>query len=156
MVSLRVVSESTIWSMPFRRRCRLGTITGVSVPSRSRWTSISTGPISLTHGLRPESVAHGRTRRGPAVLMAEVLGHPRCQGGLEHVLGELVSRPSGFTRLTPCSLACQLSSRPMISPVAGSIITSPVVSVIPDTAISSQIKPDPTHRYSDADTGSAG
>jgi hypothetical protein len=34
--------------VPFRRRFRLGTITGSKDPSRSRGTSISTGPISVS------------------------------------------------------------------------------------------------------------
>lgn len=43
----RAVSDSTIWSMPSRRRCRLRTFVGSKDPARSRGTSISTGPISV-------------------------------------------------------------------------------------------------------------
>jgi len=48
VVSPRAVSDSTIWPMPSRRRCRLRTMAGSNVPSRPRGTSISTGPISLS------------------------------------------------------------------------------------------------------------
>ena len=47
VVNPRADSDNTIWSIPSRRRFRFGTITGVNEPSRSRGTSISTGPISV-------------------------------------------------------------------------------------------------------------
>jgi hypothetical protein len=47
VVKPRAVSDSTISSTPFRRRWRLRTMVGAKLPSRSRGTSISTGPISL-------------------------------------------------------------------------------------------------------------
>ncbi len=39
------VNDSTIWSTPFNRRWRFFTITGSKLPSRSRGTLTSTGPI---------------------------------------------------------------------------------------------------------------
>ena len=37
------------------------------------------------HGLRPGPIAHVLAQRGPAVLVAQVLGQFRVQRGLEHV-----------------------------------------------------------------------
>jgi hypothetical protein len=48
VVRPRAVSDNTIWSTPSSRRCRFLTITGSKVPSRSRGTSTSTGPTSVT------------------------------------------------------------------------------------------------------------
>ena len=48
VVSLQAVSDSTISSMPSSHRWRFLTITGSKLDSRSRGTSISTGPISVS------------------------------------------------------------------------------------------------------------
>jgi hypothetical protein len=42
------VNEMTRSSIPDRRRCRFATIRGMNDASRSRGTSISTGPASVT------------------------------------------------------------------------------------------------------------
>lgn len=48
VVNPRAVSDNTIASIPSSRRCRLRTICGSKLPSRSRGTSISTGPTSVS------------------------------------------------------------------------------------------------------------
>jgi hypothetical protein len=48
VVSPRAVSDNTMSSTPVRRRWRLRTMAGAKLPSRSRGTSMSTGPISVT------------------------------------------------------------------------------------------------------------
>src|SRR5690606_16416237 len=83
-----------IWSTPSKRRFRFGTIAGSNDPSRSRETSISTGPDLGEHGLRPGPIAHVLADRGPAVLMSEVLGQLSVPRGLEHVLRALVQQPN--------------------------------------------------------------
>ena len=46
-VGVLTAADSTSWSTPLSRRCRLRTIAGVNDPSRSRGTAISTGPTSV-------------------------------------------------------------------------------------------------------------
>ena len=46
VVSPLAYSEITIASTSVSRRCRFATMTGSNVPSRSRGTSISTGPAA--------------------------------------------------------------------------------------------------------------
>jgi hypothetical protein len=48
VVSPLAVSEMTIESTPPRRRCPFRTVCGSKLLSRSRGTSISTGPISVS------------------------------------------------------------------------------------------------------------
>ena len=47
VVSPFAVSEMTIESTPFSRRCRFLTVAGSKLLSRSRGTSMSTGPTSV-------------------------------------------------------------------------------------------------------------
>lgn len=81
------VSDSMIWSIPSRRRVRIGD---------DHWCE---RPITIPqdldradsgqHGLHPGSAAHVLAQRGAPVVVPEVLGQFRVQHGLKRVLREL-------------------------------------------------------------------
>jgi len=82
------------------RLCRFFTITGSKVPSRSRGSSISTGPlaaVSTVLGRVPLRMLADPRPSAAVLLMTQVLGHLLghllVQRSLEHVLGELFELP---------------------------------------------------------------
>lgn len=145
--SPRAVSESTIWSIPSRRRLRLGTITGVNNPFPiPEGTSILDRTDLGEHGLRSRAVTHVLSDQGATMVVTQVLAQPRVQHGLQHVLGELVpqltqTRPGSH----PCSLG--LGEQPLGElfliddphPVTRSIISSVAWVMDSDTALPSRL-----------------
>ena len=69
-------------------------MTGSNEPSRSRGTSISTGPIWRQYGLGAGPVTHVLRDRCSAVFVTEMLGQFCFQSGLEHALRELAQQAS--------------------------------------------------------------
>jgi hypothetical protein len=105
---------------PPRRRRSAGAaatwaITGSKLPSRSRGTSISTGPVaalSTVFGRDPlRTLADSRPPGSPVLLMTQVLGHLLVQRGLEDVLGELLKQPIRPGQRQP-PIASQLEELP--------------------------------------------
>jgi hypothetical protein len=88
VVNPRADSDSTIPSTPSRRRARLRTMAGSKVPSRSRGTSMSTGPIWSQHRLGAGAVAGVTAIAAHRVVLVipQVPGHLRLERGLEHRL----------------------------------------------------------------------
>jgi hypothetical protein len=108
---------------PPRRRRSAGAaatwaITGSKLPSRSRGTSISTGPVaalSTVFGRDPlRTLADSRPPGSPVLLMTQVLGHLLVQRGLEDVLGELLKQPIRPGQRQP-PIASQLEELPAAS-----------------------------------------
>ena len=88
-------------SPPARRFCRLATILGSKLASRSRGTLICTGPDIGQHGLGPAAVA-----RVPAITpgrimlaIAQVISDLVIQGSLQQPLRQLLDHPAFASQL---------------------------------------------------------
>ena len=103
MVRPRAVSDSTIASIPSSRRCRLPTITGSKLPSRSRGTlnlhraDLGEHRLGTSAVARVAPVAPGRV----VLVIAQVLAHLRLQGGLKHRLGQPIQQPARADQVDP-------------------------------------------------------
>ena len=81
----------------------------------SRGTSISTGPISVSTVLaRAIARVPAASPSRIVLVISEVLGHLRVQGGLQHLLVDWLSNPFGPSNSTPRSLvvSCITTRRP--------------------------------------------
>jgi hypothetical protein len=98
--------------MPSKRRCRLATMIGSKLASRSRDTSISTGPIWSQHRLRPRPVTRisAVTAHRVVLVIIQVLRHFRFQGGLEDGLGQPRQQPTRPDQIDPSARARSMSS----------------------------------------------
>ena len=138
--------------MPPKPRFHFETMIGSKEPSRSRRTTDLDRPDLDQHRLDAGPVTHIHLNQRATMHMTQILGQLSVQPRLQNVpLVSWSNNPPGPTKPTPYSLASAnkrpaKSFRSIISPVTGSIIPSPNSSVMSTTTVSSQIKPDLTHR----------
>ena len=137
MVSPRADSERTTSSTSPSRRCRFLTITGSNVPSRSRGTSISTGPVAAVSTVFERDPL--RMLAEPRPTSARFFSCPRCSviSSLNAVsstfLVNCLSSPSGPVSDKPRSLASFKNSRAASASAEGLFVlalTSPSVESI--------------------------
>ena len=108
MVSPLAYRDSTTSSTSFSRRCRFLTMTGSNEPSRSRGTSMVTGPTPSVVTVLTVVLLRVFALRPRAFLVLRasgMLGHLLVQGGLRHGPGELPERAVRPGRVEPRSFA---------------------------------------------------
>jgi hypothetical protein len=123
VVSPRLARLITTVSTSDRRRCRLPTMTGSNVPSRSLGTSISTAPAASVSTVLDRLPLRELPRLRPCTAF---LSYPRCSlisSSSAVSITSFVSdfnSPPGPVRSTPASRAWRTSSRASSSPSSGS------------------------------------
>ena len=94
VVNPLAVNEMTRLSTPPKRRCRLATICGVNVPSRSRGTSIAHRPDVGDQRLGALAVAGVAVPAPLVAVPAQVRVHLPSQGRFQEPLGQLLQQPT--------------------------------------------------------------